>query len=123
MAYDFRLLDWKQTARVVGNGHHEQRVFIGANPLLIQAPKQFVVLVQTGYAVGLDAMVVAPSPLFPTMLFAPPEVTVERMDDWRVKTSWSYTMVVDDTATAHAAVALMGGTPEAGNVSFGAAPI
>jgi hypothetical protein len=93
MPYDFRLIDWKPNVQLVTSGSYEQRDFVGAAPILVAANEEYSVLVQTGYAIGLDCIIQAPAPAEPHLL-RPKEVRTTRVGSLFWRTEWSYVMAV-----------------------------
>lgn len=95
MALDPDLVDYRQDVRLVIGQPYDMRSFHGLDPVLVQRPRQYNVLIQTGYAVGWRKIPVAAAPVFPTQLLERPDVQVTQLSDILWKRVWTYVMAVD----------------------------
>jgi hypothetical protein len=87
------LMNYQQTARLqIPPTLWEEKTYIGAAPILVQAPQRMPRVTQTGSAVAAGAFYKGAQPLYPT-LTAPKEISITDQNDFEKSTSWSFDMI------------------------------
>ena len=100
MPLDRHLVRYEQSLDVVGNQDAYSPVeFPGVPPLLVLRDKSFVIVAQSGEAIGWRKVFKAPEPFAGGVLIERLKVAVTRVDSVRWKTVWSYLLAFDAEPT------------------------